>query len=915
MKKIRLLTLCLTFICLLSLFSCADTEAPEVPSSVEVEYETLTLKWDGVAGARIYTVRIERAGGESREVDVSRTYYSLEALEAGEYKLSVRAVGGGAGSGSLYSAPVDFVKDPEYGLIFNLTDGGEYEVAGRTDASGVIEIPRTYRQKPVTAIGEQAFFNSAEIKEVVLHDGIKRIGAFAFSGCSYLERAELPAGLTELGESCFSGCRMLGGELILPDTLKAIPDGAFAYCSALEGVRIGDGVGSIGKNAFTDCSGIKSVTLPEGLEVIGGFAFAACADITEIKFPSSLTEIGEFAFSKALSLTEITVPDGVRVIGKGAFYYCSSLASAELGDGLCELGDSAFLDTAIYKSSPTNEIYVDDWLVGLVDTSAISLDVRVGTVGIANAALYGNKNIGAVELPDSVRYIGESAFAASNIISIVTGGGVEHIANQAFLYCERLIDVALGSYDYTDMAIRYSSLTSIGDYAFMNCKKLARIDIPDTVRDIGAYAFRNTEMYSSALTGAVYADNWIVDFNKTVTDSVVVDRGTVGIARYAFYNCTGLKNIKIDGSVEVIGKGAFYNCTSLERVTFPDTLERIEDYTFYNCSSLRLTSLPPMLREIGRSAFYACGTADAGVGESDEDVLEIPGGVTYVGDYAFFGCGYRRADSVSGVTETAGIDVIRMGDRIEYIGKGAFRGFASLKSVVIAGADMIGDRAFYGCPSLLEVTVGSRLSRIGKSTFSGCSALLRASFPDTLLEIGNFAFSGCGSLEKVDTGTGLAIIGDCAFSGDVRLCALMLPDSVVAIGDGAFRECIALGSLALGDNIESVGAHAFYGAAELTLYVENATRVSTWSPDWNSSYLPVVYGCEVSCDGYVLSVAGQDTDNLFSDTVLAAPVRDGYEFLGWSTTEGGSVEYGQSELISGGGARPLYAVYGEKTDR
>jgi len=912
MKKIRLLTLCLIFIYLLSLCACGDTEAPEIPSSVEVEYETLTLRWDGVSGARIYTVRIESVSGESREVDVSKTYYSLESLEAGEYRLSVRAVGGGVGSESPYSLPVDFISDPECGLVFNLIDGKEYEVAGRTDAAGVVKIPETYRQKPVTAIGDQAFFNSAEIKEVVLHDGIKRIGAFAFSGCSYLERVELPGGLTELGESCFSGCRMLCGELVLPPDLKEIPDGAFAYCSMLEGVRVGDGVRSIGKNAFTDCSGIKSVTLPEELEAIGGFAFAACADITEIKFPISLAEIGEFAFSKAISLTEISVPDGVEVIGKGAFYYCTALASVELGDGLRELGDSAFLDTAVYKSSVSNEIYIDDWLVGLVDTSAISLDVRNGTVGIANGALYGNKSIGAVELPDSVRYIGESAFAVSNIISIVTGGGVEHIADQAFLYCEKLIDVALGSYDYTDMAIRYSSLTSIGDYAFMNCTKLARIDIPDTVRDIGAYAFRNTEMYSSALTGAVYADNWIVDFNKTVTDSVVVDRGTVGIARYAFYSCTGLKNIKIDGSVEIIGKGAFYNCTSLERVTFPDTLERIEDYTFYNCSSLRLTSLPPMLREIGRSAFYACGTADAGVGESDEDVLEIPSGVTYVGDYAFFGCGYRRADSVSGVTETAGIDVIRMGERVEYIGKGAFRGFASLKSIIIAGADVIGDRAFYDCPSLVEVTVSSGLSRIGKSAFSGCTSLLRASFPDTLLEIGDFAFSRCESLEKVDTGTGLMIIGSCAFAGDVRLCGLMLPDSVVEISDGAFSDCISLCSLALGGNIESVGAHAFYGSERLTLYVESSTRVSTWSPDWNSSYLPVVYGCEISQDGYVLSVEGRNIDNLFSDTVLAAPVKEGYEFLGWSGVEGGDAEYGQDELISGDGKRALYAVYGEK---
>lgn len=908
MKIFRLLLLIFTLFAVTSLAACASHTESGSFDAPTVEYETLTLRWDAVDGAKIYTVSIESKAGEFSEITVSKNEYSLESLSAGEYSITVKAQVGN--DTVAVSGAVNFVRDTENGLQYRLINGAEYEVSSKGTASGVIEIPKTYRMKPVTSIGEKAFFSCSDVKEVKLPASIKTIGAFAFANCSYLEKINLPDSLITLSESSFSGCRVLAGSLSLPDGIKEIPKGAFAYCSSLEEVILGEGVTAIGDNAFTDCSELKTVILSDSLESIGGFAFAACSDITAIAFPNGLASIGEFAFSKAMALESVIIPDSVKTIGQGAFYYCSQLGTVELGKGIEEIGDAAFLDTAVYNASPTNEIYVGNWFVGLKDTGAIMLEISAGTIGIANSALYGNQNITSVELPDSVQYIGKLSFAVSNINSIVIGSGVKVIADQAFLYCENLINAILGSYDYAEQIITDSSLEVIGTYAFMNCTSLQRIQIPETVNDIGAYAFRNTYMYTSALTGAVYADKWIVDFNKTITEDLTVDKGTVGIARYAFYNCKELKNIKIDNSVKFIGKGAFYNCTSLEKVTLPDTLRKIEDYCFYSCASLRLTSLPPMLREIGRSAFYQCGIADNYVLDSDNDVLHIPSGVTHIGDFAFFGCGYRRADSISGTTETAGIDTVVMGDSVVYIGKCAFRGFASLKRVIIAGAAEIGDKAFYECNSLDTVTVAANLTKIGDKAFYKCGELKYVELPDTLIEIGDYAFYKCDSLIKIELGSSLESIGDFAFLGDVMLSEINVPATVAYIGQQAFRDCNSLRSVTLSNGVSYVGAHAFYSCDALTVYAESGVNDAVWSEWWNSSFNAIVWNCELAIDGYVISVICGDFTNKFTYTVISEPTRIGYTFMGWTDDASSDTpKLTTSDILGAPKLKKMYAVW------
>lgn len=196
------------------------------------------------------------------------------------------------------------------------------------------------------------------------------------------------------------------------------------------------------------------------------------------------------------------------------------------------------------------------------------MSVEEGTVGIGNSAFYDCGTFTSVSLPDSVRAIGDYAFTMTSLVTALLGDGVERIGELAFSYCQYLSTVSLGS-----------NLRSIGDYAFDNCTRLSSISIPDTVEYIGTYAFHNTGFWNSA-SDLVYADNWVVGCKNMFLMNAFIRAGTVGISKYAFYNCFMLSDLTIPDTVRVIDREAFVGC-GIESVTIAEGATEIADYVFY----------------------------------------------------------------------------------------------------------------------------------------------------------------------------------------------------------------------------------------------------------------------------------------------------------------------------------------------
>lgn len=925
MKKFRLLMI-LTLIlgCFAALCSCAQLPQLKTPDRLEIDEATLVLSWGKVDNARLYTLLIESEGKEARELMTSKTEYGLSSFEEGDYSIRVKAVGKEEEQlDSEWSEPIEFTREHEPGMVFTLNKAGtEYEVTDKGNATGHIVIPEKYRGKPVTSIGRKAFFNKSDVTAVTFGKNITTVGEFAFANCSYLTSLTLSDGLTTLGESAFASCRLLEGTLVLPEGVKVIPGKAFAYCGSLEAVVFGSNVSTIGANAFTDCKKLTAIELPASVTEVGEYAFASCTAVTKLTLGSGLQQVAPYAFSELSLLEELVLPDTVKTVGEGAFYNCEALSSITLGTGIEMLDLGAFLGTAVWESA-TNEVYVGRWFLGCKDNTVTSLNLREDTVGIANFALFGNKTLTDLILPNSVKIIGNAAFAGTKLNNVVIGSGVEVIGEQAFATCQNLSTVILGSYDFDEGELAESSLKKIGDYAFKDCLLLDSIEIPSSVTVVGTHAFRDSGIFKKA-EDVVYAGKWLVDFTEKFSGEVNVKNGTVGIANYAFYKCTALTSISMPNTVKYVGRAAFYKCTELTSVTLPNTLEVIEEYTFYHCDSLKLFSLPPMLRSIGRSAFYKCATSyptnndGSLVPDDGDETLVIPGSVSSIGDYAFYGCGQQVAlpgqDPV-----TNGIDVLEIGSSVESIGKYAFYGFVSLKKVVMSDAvRTIGEKAFYKCTSLEQVSFGNGLQTIGTKAFYKCQALVGISLPDSLLVIGDYAFYKCEALSFADLGDGVSEIGGFAFYGCSEMKNLTLPESLITVGRQAFRNCKSLTGLVLSNNITTLGAHTFYGCDNLTLFVESNEAASGWDKYWNSSYRPTLWGCILSEDkDYVVSFArGADSIvNKNQSNVFSAPIREGYTFVGWNTNSSATdATYTMETFMEIAEGRKLFAIWAEAAE-
>lgn len=105
-----------------------------------------------------------------------------------------------------------------------------------------VTIPSRYKGKPVTAINNAAFPNSAVTS------------------------------------------------VTIPDSVTSIPDAAFVNCSQLTNISIPNSVTYIGFSAFDGCTSLKSITLPSSLRTIGNSAFAGCPSSMTVTYPGSKTQ-------------------------------------------------------------------------------------------------------------------------------------------------------------------------------------------------------------------------------------------------------------------------------------------------------------------------------------------------------------------------------------------------------------------------------------------------------------------------------------------------------------------------------------------------------------------------------------------------------------------------------------------------
>lgn len=142
---------------------------------------------------------------------------------------------------------------------------------------------------------------------VTVPDYINMICTEAFSSYFNINKIIVTSANTELEYFAFSEC--MAQEIVLPEGMKKIPFGAFAYCYNLKKVNIPATVTEIENSAFAHCSSLEEITIPENVTMIKEMAFMD-AGLKNIYIESrNIQEIGDSAFYSMESGVNIYVHD------------------------------------------------------------------------------------------------------------------------------------------------------------------------------------------------------------------------------------------------------------------------------------------------------------------------------------------------------------------------------------------------------------------------------------------------------------------------------------------------------------------------------------------------------------------------------------------------------------------------------
>ena len=599
---------------------CNDADLPqmEAPSGLSIFSERLS--WIGVSGAKGYVVKIAK-GKEETSVNVSSTSYDLSEIKSdGAFTLSVSAVGDGKEySDSPFSDSVTYYCGNKTlrSLKYEEAEGG-YKILGYVDGVDLplLYIPSYIGRKPVVSIAGRAFNASKTLTAVYVPSTVKDIGDSAFFGCNNLDRVSIQGGNLKIGNRAFAGCRSL-----------------------------------------------KRVVFNGAAAKLGDYAFWHCSKIA-IYYTQNVTAIGECAFIGSGLSGELDLR-GVKNIKSGAFNGCE-ITSITIGKNLSEIGPSAFFncdDLNEIKLSDENDeyVYVDGCLIRRSDNTLVlglaSAVIPETVVSIGDYAFAYRKNLSEIAIPSSVTAIGSYAFAnCENLKTIEVSQSVKSIQSCVFKNCvsltkatwRTLVSVPDSVFEncsaLTD--VKLSSVAKIGERAFSGCIGLKEIILPQSLTEIGEYAFNKTALASITLPQSIdkVGNGWFlgckyletVNFDGKIKEigesafsgcislkNIEIPSSVVSIGNSAFYGCTSLKNIEIPSSVVSIGNAAFSGCSALSEVLFNEGLKAIGEEAFSACKSLSNVQWPLSLEEIGRCAFAGTSFPEIYVPRSIKQGLDI----------------------------------------------------------------------------------------------------------------------------------------------------------------------------------------------------------------------------------------------------------------------------------------------------
>ena len=167
------------------------------------------------------------------------------------------------------------------------------------------------------------------------------------------------------------------------------------------------------------------------------------------------------------------------------------------------------------------------------------------------------------------------------------------------------------------------------------------------------------------------------------------------------------------------------------------------------------------------------------------------------------------------------------------------------------GVTKIGDNAFYSYKTLTSITIPSSVTTLGGDSFSLCNNLTSITLPNSVTSIGNSCFSSCSKLENVVLSENLDSIGSGAFSF-TKLTDLIIPNSVTSINTTAFSYCSSLEKIWILSTCTTINTTSSYSSPfqssnpSCVIYTDATSKSDGWGTYWNyynsTEQLQVVWG-------------------------------------------------------------------------
>ncbi len=412
-----------------------------------------------------------------------------------------------------------------------------------------------------------------------------------------------------------------------------------------------------------------------------------------------------------------------------------------------------------------------------------------------------------VSVPDTVKVIGESAFANNSYIKTVKlPDTLKTISYAAFSGCNNLQSVVIPS-----------NVEEIGNAAFANCKELTSFSLGESTKKIGTGLFVGCSKLSSISGNDYYVcDNGVIyDDEKETLYEVLQNAKTTVKKDDKTTETVNITKYVMPDSVTSIEPYAFYGCKNIEEISLSTNLNEIPAYSFSYCNGLIGISIPYSVHSIDVKAFEYCINLEN---------VDIPVSVSFIHDTAFDGCPKLVINAPSGsyaskwyenfdrsevnIIETEENEIIKdvSGNPID-LGANVVRPIDGLIGETI----IVGRQAVF----FIDNT---------KQTVISGAAVDNKDYSDIIKDMESV-------LQEETNGKGLSlpkfaildnVISGKAFYADSELTEYTIPKNITSIGDFAFARS-SLTSITIPENVQHIGYGAFYHCDNLSTILVPST--------------------------------------------------------------------------------------------